>query len=1643
MNSKLISMHTMRPSFVVGIGASAGGLEALEKLFRAMPVDTGMAFVVIQHLSPDFKSLMNEQLERYTSMRAIPVETRKIIQPNTIYLLPPKKDMVIVGDELICSDRTGEKVLSLPINSFFRSLAAEWGEKAVAVVLSGTGSDGSSGVMDVREGGGLVFAQSEESSRFDGMPRSAVATGCVDAVLSPEEMPDALLAYIKNPQIKTDYQTLLKKAEPDDGIPTIFERLQTVYDIDFNFYKPQTIMRRIERRIALHPEHISIEEYGHRIQNDNAELDLLYKDLLIGVTRFFRDPEAFDVLAKNVIPSILESRVKDDDEARVWVCGCSTGEEAYSIAILFLEAFEALGKPPTLKIIATDLHRESLQFAADGTYPETSFPEMPETLREKYFIAQADNTYKVTANLRKNLIFSEHNLLKDPPFTRIDLVSCRNLLIYLQPTAQLRAIAFFHFALKLKGFLLLGASEGLGELANQFHTEDQHWKIFSKIHEDRLIADLRSPLIYNAPNRLTRNPGVRELRLGRIYDGLLAHFIPAGILVNDQQEAIHIFGDASRYLRPQTGRVSSELFAMAEGSLRIAMMTALRNAEQRKITVSMKGIKFQEGDACKLVDITVEPLLNNPDHTPYYMVLINEQAVNPENETPKDTTLQPVEIDNQADTQIRHLETELQQTRESLQSTVEELETSNEELQAANEELLASNEELQSTNEELHSVNEELYSVNAEHEQKILELNVATSNLNNLIRSTDLATVFLDNDCMIRLFTPRAVEIFPIVHRDIGRDLRHFHSLKPDDSLYDDIACVLADQESIEKQVSWGDNQTMLRRITPYQDVNKKIVGLTLTYIDISEFKNAQQALLASENQFRLLAENTSDWVFMTNKDFQLIYNSPACLDITGYTADEITEIPDFLNKILHQQYQPDYDNHADKHLEHDEHHLDVLLIRRDGSERWVEYNCQSLFNDAGELSGCCGSIRDITERKQHEMELSLFKAIVSYSDNAIISTNVDNIINTWNIGAEKIYGYSANEAIGQPLHVLLDTQQEESDLLRQVCQDGVSKHIELLRTQKNGQKIAVSSTISPILDAKGKIIGLSRISQDITENKRNESELRIAATAFESQEGIVITDADGIIIRVNSAFSDITGYSASEVIGKRPNILKSYRHDADFYAALWKTLGDTGYWGGEIWNKRKNGEIYPQRLMITAVYALDGKVSNYVGTMTDITQSRKAENEIRNLAFYDPLTGLPNRLLLLEGLKQTLPASERSGKTCALLFIDLDNFKLLNDTLGHAVGDMLLQSVAQRLQCNVRDADTVARLSGDEFVIILRDVGESELEAKQQCQSIANKILLAIMQPYQLDMHDHKTSCSIGIALFCGQKISIEELLKQADIAMYEAKSSGRNAACFFNPSMQETITTRANLEQTLQIALEQDQFVLYFQPQITLNNQTVGAEILIRWLHPENGLIFPIDFIPQAEQSNLILSIGEWVLEKACAQLKAWQNNPQTCDLLLAVNVSPRQFHQDDFVDKVGQIIISNDIQPEKLTLELTESIVLGDVNATANKMRALRKLGIRFSLDDFGTGYSSLSHLKRLPINELKIDQSFVQDIATDPDDAAIVQTIIAMAQNLKLNLVAEGVETEEQRYFLEQHGCSVFQGYLFSKPLPLQSFEALLT
>lgn len=559
----------------------------------------------------------------------------------------------------------------------------------------------------------------------------------------------------------------------------------------------------------------------------------------------------------------------------------------------------------------------------------------------------------------------------------------------------------------------------------------------------------------------------------------------------------------------------------------------------------------------------------------------------------------------------------------------------------------------------------------------------------------------------------------------------------------------------------------------------------------------------------------------------------------------------------------------------------------------------------------------------------------------------------------------------------------------------------------------------------------------DITERKRAEAELRVAAAAFESQEGMFVTDARSVILRTNRAFTAITGFSAEEAAGQTLDLLKSDLHDIAFYAEMWEHLDRTGVWQGEILSRQKGGDVRAEWLTITTVKGSDGAVTNYVGTLVDITGRKAIEADIEQLAFYDPLTLLPNRRLLRDRLQQALAVCARNRRGGAILFIDLDDFKTLNDTQGHAAGDMLLQQVGRRLLTCVRARDTVARLGGDEFVVMLEDLSEDPTEAAAQAETVGEKILAALLPPYFLTGHEHHNTGCIGVTLFTDQRETVDDLLKRADLAMYRAKAQGGSTLRFYDPEMQAAVTARAVLQADLRGGVRTGQFLLHYQPQVDGDGRVTGAEALVRWQHPRRGLVCPSEFVHLAEETGLIQPLGQWVLETACAQLVVWSARPQTAGLTLAMNVSAREFRHPDFVTRVRAAVDRSGADPRKLMLELTEISLLDDMEETIAKMAALKAHGEGFSLDDFGTGYSSLSYLKHLPLDQLKIDRSFVRDVLTEPNDSAIARAILGLGQSLGLAVIAEGVETGEQRDWLADHGCRAFQGYLFGRPGPVEA------
>lgn len=813
------------------------------------------------------------------------------------------------------------------------------------------------------------------------------------------------------------------------------------------------------------------------------------------------------------------------------------------------------------------------------------------------------------------------------------------------------------------------------------------------------------------------------------------------------------------------------------------------------------------------------------------------------------------------------------------------------------------------------------------------------------------------------------------------------------------------------------------------RDGKPVLIGLGL---DISEQRTHLQQIEAQLKRNEALRDNSMEGVHVMDIEGDVLEVNEAFCRMLGYTVEEMKHLnvrdwdDQFTSDELGQRFREMVGHSAT---------FETVHRRKDGSLLQVEV-CATGVEVGGKVYLYAAS-RDITERKRAQEALLRHHRVIETAMDGYWMTTGDGFLQETNEAYARMSGYSQQELVGMHISQLEASERPEDvrGHMEKIIAQG-NDRFETRHRHKSGGLIDIEVSVT---FREGHFYVFCR---DIAQRKRNEEELRVAAAAFETHDGILITDAKANIQRVNRAFEKITGYSEWEVLGRNPRLMSSGRHDAAFYKEMWERLIQDGAWAGEIWDRRKSGEVYPKWMTITAVKDEQGRVSNYVAIFSDITERKRNEEEIRNMAFYDALTQLPNRRLFLDRLRSALAASTRSGDFGALLFIDLDRFKVLNDTLGHDYGDLLLIEVAERIKACVREIDTVARLGGDEFVVVVEDIGGNLEEASYRAGLVAEKIREALSHAYHLKEHQHYSSPSIGVEMFHDGSASVDELIKHADVAMYQAKNAGRNTVRFYDPSLQQDLDMRAMLENDLRRAIESDEMQLHYQIQVDGARRIIGVEALLRWQHPQRGMISPAYFIPVAEESMMIIDLGNWVLHQACAQLVRWSDDPHMAGLVMAVNVSAHQFAEQDFVTHLEAILKQHAVAPARLKLELTEGVVLNDIAEVVEKMDALNTLGVRLSLDDFGTGYSSLAYLKQLPVSQLKIDQSFVRDITTDLSDAGMVRSIIDMAKNFGHDVIAEGVETEEQLNFLKLHGCMAYQGYFFSKPLPLKDLQRLV-
>lgn len=844
----------------IGIGASAGGLEAIEELFSNMPEKSGLAFIVIQHLSPDYKSLMVELLSKKTRIPVHRSVDGMTVEPDNIYMIPPKKNLSIFHGKLVLKEKDNARGINLPIDIFLRSLAEDKGERAVAIILSGTGSDGTRGVRAIKEQGGMVMVQDETTCKFNGMPRAAISTGVADFILPPQKMADQLMAYVGHPYVigQEANENLLND---ENGLTRIFAELREKTKVDFTYYKPSTIIRRIQRRMTVNQVD-QLSDYVLHLQKYPVEVMTLYKELLIGVTSFFRNAEAMEELMENTLTDLIDQ--VQNREIRFWVTACSTGEEAYTIAILAKEAMEKLGLIRDVKIFATDLDRDAVIHAGNGIYPESIAADLTPKMLGKYFYRKEDN-YQIARHIREMVVFAPHNLVKDPPFTKIDLISCRNLLIYLQPILQQKVMEMFNFSLNPGGILFLGNSETVGDMSDCFETVHQKHKIFRSTGKQSLLKptveglpekkkNYRKPPSFSFRESFRRFNRLENSNMMNRYMSVLENaFLPLSIIVNEHMDILHIFGEAGEYLKVPSGKVEFNIAKMAVKDLAIPLATGIQRVFKSNEELIYSNIKVSRNDMAKEIKLRIIPMPEKKDHENLAAIFFEDHKTS---RADIHAATEVYDIQKDVQQRIRDLEQELQFSNENLQATIEELETSNEELQATNEELLASNEELQSTNEELQSTNEELFTVNSEYQKKIIELTEMNNDVENLLAGSGIEILILDENNEIRKCSPGLTKIFNILEKDIGRPISHLSHNIVDFDLQKAIDQVQEKKALFCAKKQLQDDAYYMIRVLPYFIGPEACAGTILTFVDITDKERVQKDLSDAQTGIQRLMES-------------------------------------------------------------------------------------------------------------------------------------------------------------------------------------------------------------------------------------------------------------------------------------------------------------------------------------------------------------------------------------------------------------------------------------------------------------------------------------------------------------------------------------------------------------------------------------------------------------------------------------------------------------------------------------------------------------------------------------------------------------------------------------------------------------------
>lgn len=1047
---------------IVAIGASAGGLEALKAFFENVPNDSQNAYVVIQHLSPDYKSMMGELLKRNTQLPITEISNGMDVKPGMIYLIPPVNNLVLKDGKLFLKEKPKDQTLNLPIDMFFESLAKERKEKAIGVILSGTGSDGTRGARAIKESDGMIMVQEPEEAQFNGMPQSAINTGLVDYVIPVKKMGSELHNFISAPEVFhfEDEDVEYDRSE----LMKILNYVNKETGLDFREYKRSTLARRVARRVNV-CKCRSLAEYYSHLTSREGEVEILYREFLIGVTKFFRDSKVWEIIREKIVPELVREK-KEGEILKIWDVACSTGEEAYSYAMCIFEEMERQGKILEVKIFATDISEKHLEIGSKGVYPESIAADVPADFLAKYFINKP-HSYRVVEKLRRAVIFSRHNVIKNPPFSNMDMVSCRNLLIYFQSAIQKKALGVLHYALKENGFLVLGTSESVQSHRQYFQEVERKWKIYRNVRPSKRLT---SGISHAATSTLLENIGTRNQDKGRtsnrpvkqkmnneFNETLLEHFNGASVFIDDEYNILEAIGEFRKYANLPVNGFSINLLEMLESDLKYLVQNTLKKAHKLQKKVYYKDAAFIHEGKKKGVDIIVKPFeQKNLEGGTHYVITFIEKELKLDDVEEVDN----ITLTKRTKEYVSNLEEELKQTKEELQSSLEEIETSNEELQAANEELLASNEELQSTNEELQSVNEEINTVNAENVQKMDDLAALNADMNNLLESTQIGTIFLDSSLSIRKFTPAIKGHFSFLNSDVGRPISHFTDSFGKNNLVERCKRVLNSGKTLEKVIRSKNGNHYLRRLSPYIDSHQKVSGVVITFIDVELLQKSKEKLQASEKRYRSFYEEDPMMHISVDPQNSMITecNKMAVKQLNYESKEEL------IGKPIFDLYSEEAQLEAIKSNKQFQKegklvNLEQNLLTKDGKTIPVILNAIAERDEKNEILSIRYTYADISELKEAEQKLQEQKADLERANSdleqfvSICSHDLQEPLSTIKFGSDvlgKIYSTRLDEKGKNYINYIEDAS---SRLSRQI-----KALLEHSRIGRNGKKKTVDT---------------------------------------------------------------------------------------------------------------------------------------------------------------------------------------------------------------------------------------------------------------------------------------------------------------------------------------------------------------------------------------------------------------------------------------------------------------------------------------------------------------------------------------------------------------------------------------------------------